>query len=52
MIDVIRSRKELTNNEELNSYLALIDRNAQRLKRLAENILDVARIESQSLNTR
>jgi two-component system sensor histidine kinase VicK len=49
MIGVIRSRKELTDNGELNSYLALIDRNAQRLKRLAENLLDVARIESQSL---
>ena len=34
---------------ELNPYLALIDRNAQRLSRLAENLLDVARIESQSL---
>jgi signal transduction histidine kinase len=49
MIGVIRSRKELTDNGELNSYLALIDRNAQRLKRLAENLLDIARIESQSL---
>jgi len=49
MISVIRSRKELTDKKELNSYLALIDRNAQRLKRLAENLLDVARIEGQSL---
>ncbi|HVH96358.1 MAG TPA: HAMP domain-containing sensor histidine kinase, partial [Bacillus sp. (in: firmicutes)] len=49
MIGVIRSRKELTDKKELNSHLAIIDRNAQRLKRLAENLLDVARIEGQSL---
>ena len=47
MIGLIRSREELTNKEELNS-LGLIGRNAERLKRLAENILDVARIEGQS----
>ena len=48
-IDVIRSRKILIDNQELASYLALIGRNAERLSRLAENILDVSRIESKSL---
>ena len=33
----------------MDNSLGLIGRNAERLKRLAENILDVARIESQSL---
>ena len=42
MIDVIRSRIELIDNQELASYLALIGRNAERLSRLAENILDVS----------
>ena len=41
--------KILIDNQELASYLALIGRNAERLSRLAENILDVSRIESKSL---
>ena len=49
MINIIHSRIELIDNQELASYLALIGRNAERLKRLAENILDVSRIESKSL---
>ena len=49
MIGIIRSKGALMNNEELDSSLSLIGRNAVRLKRLAQNILDVARIESQSL---
>ncbi|MGC2599169.1 MAG: HAMP domain-containing sensor histidine kinase [Nitrososphaeraceae archaeon] len=49
MIGLIRSKGGLMSNEELDNSLGLIGRNAERLKRLAENILDVARIESQSL---
>ena len=49
MIGVIRSKGALISNEELDHSLGLIGRNAERLKRLAENILDVTRIESQSL---
>jgi signal transduction histidine kinase len=49
MIGLIRSKGALISNEELDHSLGLIGRNAERLKRLAENILDVTRIESQSL---
>ena len=49
MIGLIRSKGGLMSNEEVDNSLGLIGRNAERLKRLAENILDVARIESQSL---
>ena len=49
MVGIVRSRKGLINNEELDDSLGLICRNAERLKRLAEDILDVTRIESQSL---
>jgi signal transduction histidine kinase len=38
--------------EELNDSISMITRNATRLKQLSEDILDVTRIESQSLNLR
>ncbi|MGA9153034.1 MAG: HAMP domain-containing sensor histidine kinase [Candidatus Nitrosopolaris sp.] len=38
--------------EELNDSLSMITRNAIRLKQLSEDILDVTKIESQSLNLR
>jgi two-component system, OmpR family, sensor histidine kinase VicK len=38
--------------EELNDSLSMITRNATRLKQLSEDILDVTKIESQSLNLR
>jgi signal transduction histidine kinase len=38
--------------EELNDSISMINRNATRLKRLSEDILDVTKIESQSLNLR
>src|SRR5215467_1631445 len=38
--------------EELNDSISMITRNATRLKQLSEDILDVTKIESQSLNLR
>jgi len=38
--------------EELNDSISMISRNATRLKQLSEDILDVTKIESQSLNLR
>jgi signal transduction histidine kinase len=38
--------------EELNDSISMIARNATRLKQLSEDILDVTKIESQSLNLR
>jgi len=38
--------------EELNDSISMITRNATRLKHLSEDILDVTKIESQSLNLR
>ena len=38
--------------EELNDSISMITRNATRLKQISEDILDVTRIESQSLNLR
>ena len=38
--------------EELNESISMITRNATRLKQLSEDILDVTKIESQSLNLR
>jgi signal transduction histidine kinase len=46
LADVLRSK--IHNNEQL-EYLDVIIRNAKRLLHLAEDILDVSRIESQSL---
>ncbi|MFL6418095.1 MAG: ATP-binding protein [Nitrososphaeraceae archaeon] len=49
LAEILRSRKEIkvVKQEEL---LSIIIRNAKRLKELTENILDVTRIENQSLN--
>ena len=53
LTQVLRSRKEKDNNDkEIDEDLSLLDaiiRNAKRLKRLAEDILDVTKIESHSL---
>ena len=38
--------------EELNDSISMITRNATRLKELSEDILDVTKIESQTLNLR
>ena len=38
--------------EELNDSISMITRNATRLKQLSEDILDVTKIESQTLNLR
>ena len=49
LAEILRSRKEIevVKQEEL---LSIIIRNAKRLKELTENILDITRIENQSLN--
>src|SRR5215469_936496 len=49
LVSVLRSSKRQIEKEELDDSLKLIDRNAERLKRLSGNILDVTRIESNSL---
>jgi signal transduction histidine kinase len=48
LAEVLRSRKKIDANEQ-EELLGVIIRNAKRLKGLTENILDVARIEGQSL---
>jgi signal transduction histidine kinase len=48
-LGLLRSRKTEITKQELDESLDLIIRNALRLKRLAEDILDVTKIESQSL---
>jgi signal transduction histidine kinase len=42
--------KNKTNDKELNGLLLVISRNAQRLKKLSEDILEVSKIESNLLN--
>ncbi|MDP8940971.1 MAG: sensor histidine kinase [Thermoproteota archaeon] len=52
LTQVLRSRKEKNNNGKEIEELSLLDaiiRNAKRLQRLAEDILDVTKIESHSL---
>ncbi|HEY9490971.1 MAG TPA: HAMP domain-containing sensor histidine kinase, partial [Nitrososphaeraceae archaeon] len=53
LTEVIRSRKAASSNidkeEEDEEFLNVIIRNAKRLRCLSENILDVSRIESQTL---
>jgi signal transduction histidine kinase len=49
LVGVVRSKKGPINKEELDDSLDLISRNAERLKRLAEDILVVTRIESHTL---
>ena len=46
--EVLRSRNTL-NPQEYNEHLDIIIRNAKRLQQLADDILDVTKIESQSL---
>ena len=50
LAEILRSRKERETNEKQDELLAIIIRNAKRLKELTENILDLTRIENQSLN--
>ena len=49
LAEILRSRKE-RGTEKQDELLAIIIRNAKRLKELTENILDITRIENQSLN--
>ena len=49
LVGVVRSKKGPINKEELDDSLDVISRNAERLKRLAEDILVVTRIESHTL---
>jgi two-component system sensor histidine kinase VicK len=46
------TNQAMITREELNDSISMITRNATRLKQLSEDILDVTRIESQSLNLR
>ena len=52
-VGLIRSSNQaLIRKEELDDSINMIARNATRLKQLSEDILDVTKIESQSLNLR
>ena len=46
------ANQAMITREELNDSISMITRNATRLKQLSEDILDVTRIESQTLNLR
>src|SRR5215467_7626071 len=48
-VGLLHSRKGHVSNQQTDDSLEMIHRNAQRLKRLAEDILDVTKIETQSL---
>ena len=48
-VGLLHSRKGHVSNQQMDDSLEMIHRNAQRLKRLAEDILDVTKIETQSL---
>ena len=50
LAEILRSRKEIITPPVYDEYLSIIIRNARRLKELTGNILDLARIESQSIN--
>jgi signal transduction histidine kinase len=51
LAEILRSKKdEITNSKMYDEYLSIIIRNARKLKDLTDNILDIARIESQSIN--
>lgn len=51
LAEILRSKKdELASTSMYDEYLSIIIRNARRLKNLTDNILDIARIESQSIN--
>ncbi len=49
MVGLLDSKKGHINSQQMDDSLEMIRRNAQRLKRLAEDILDVTKIETQSL---
>ena len=49
VVGFLHSTKGHINEQQLDDSLNLIHRNAKRLKRLAEDILDVSKIEGQSL---
>jgi two-component system sensor histidine kinase VicK len=49
--DIIQNQRYY-NNKELIQLIDVINRNAKRLQRLTEDILDVTRLESQSLSLR
>src|SRR6266487_3690336 len=51
LAEILRSKKDMiaTSTDVYDEYLSIIIRNARRLKELTDNILDVARIESQSM---
>jgi two-component system, OmpR family, sensor histidine kinase VicK len=51
LAEILRSKKdEIANSNTYYEYLSIIIRNARKLKELTGNILDIARIESQSIN--
>jgi two-component system, OmpR family, sensor histidine kinase VicK len=51
LAEILRSKKDMitTSRDVYDEYLSIIIRNARKLKELTDNILDVARIESQSM---
>jgi signal transduction histidine kinase len=49
MVGILHSKKGHVSSQQMDDSLEMIHRNAQRLKRLAEDILDVTKIETQSL---
>ena len=49
IVGVLRSTKGNIDKDKLDNSIILIDRNAKRLKRLTEDLLDATKIESQSL---
>ena len=49
IVGVLRSTKGNIDRDKLDNSIDLIDRNAKRLKRLTEDLLDATKIESQSL---
>ena len=49
MVGILHSKKGHINSQQMDDSLEMIRRNAPRLKRLAEDILDVTKIETQSL---
>jgi two-component system, OmpR family, sensor histidine kinase VicK len=51
LAEILRSKKdEIANSNMYYDYLSIIIRNARKLKDLTDNILDIARMESQSIN--
>ena len=50
LAEILRSKKHLSSTNIYDEYLSIIIRNARRLKDLTDNILDIARMESQSIS--